>query len=57
MPDQSKIRSAIQWFRAAWLFATRRAEICEMLRMNSTPASFAAAAKYAVASIRRGATG
>jgi len=45
---QSNTRSATQWSRAAWLLASSRAEICDMFTSASTPASFAAWAKYAV---------
>ena len=48
-PDQSKTRSESQWSVAAWLLASSRADFCDMLTMPSTPASFAAWAKYAVA--------
>src|SRR5712691_7951777 len=48
-PDQSKTRSDTQWSRAALLFELRRAEICDMLTIAATPASFAAWAKKALA--------
>ena len=44
-PDQSKTRSETQWSCAAWLADSRRAEICDMLTIAVTPASFAAWAK------------
>ena len=48
-PDQSKSRSESQWSGVAWLLASSLADFCNMLTMPSTPASFAARAKYAVA--------
>ena len=43
--DQSKTRSETQWSWAAWLVDSRRAEICDMLTIAVTLASFAAWAK------------
>ena len=44
-----KNSTANQWSHIAWLFASSRAEICDMFTTHSTPASFAAWAKKAVA--------
>ena len=54
---RSSSRSASQWWRAALLVASRRAEICDMLTTACTPASLAACTKFAVASTKPGATG
>lgn len=51
VPAQSNTCSEIQWSSAAWLFASRRAEICDMFTMYSIPVSRAACANEALAAI------